>query len=62
MAKRQLVALFYLYSWCLVTVSALWLFLTVLWVGLQCVILVISDDHTILHTSNTYVGQQVINI
>ena len=32
-------------SWCLVTVSALWLFLTVQWVGLQCVA-VVFPDHT----------------
>ena len=30
---------------CLVTFGALWLFLTVLWVGLQCVI-VVFPDHT----------------
>ena len=30
---------------CLVTVNVMWLFLTVPWVGLQCVI-VLSPDHT----------------
>ena len=30
---------------CLVTVNVLWLFLTVPWVGLQCVI-VVFPDHT----------------
>ena len=30
---------------CFVTVNALWLFLTVPWVGLQCVI-VVYPDHT----------------
>ena len=34
MEKRDLVALLYLSSWCLVTVSVLWLFFKVLWVGL----------------------------
>ena len=32
--KRELVALLNLSSWCLVTVSSLWLFLAVPWVGL----------------------------
>ena len=44
MGKRVLVALLYL-STCLVTVKVLWLFLTVPWVGLQCVI-VVSPYHT----------------
>ena len=35
----------FLSSGCLVTVNVLWLFLTVPWVGLQCVILLFSD-HT----------------
>ena len=38
MVKKELVALLYLSSWCIVTVSVLWLFLLlfllVLWVGL----------------------------
>ena len=45
MGKRELVALLFLSSWCLVTVSVLWLFLTVWWVGLQFVIEVFPD-HT----------------
>ena len=45
MGKRELAALFQLSSWCLVTVSVLWLFFKVLWVGLQCVI-VFFLDHT----------------
>ena len=32
-------------SWCIVTASALWLFLTMQWVGMQCVI-VVFPDHT----------------
>ena len=42
---RELVALLKLSSWCLVTVNALWFFLAVPWVGLQCVI-VFFPDHT----------------
>ena len=40
MGKRELVAFLCLSSWCLVAVSALWLFLTLPWVGLQCVVVV----------------------
>ena len=45
--KRELVALLLLSYECLVTVGyyVLWLFLTVPWVGLQCVI-VVFPDHT----------------
>ena len=43
--KRNLVALLLLSHRCIVTIYVLWLFLTVLWVGLQCVILVFPD-HT----------------
>ena len=43
--ERELVALFFLSSWCLVTVSVLWLFLAVPKFGLQCVI-VVFPDHT----------------
>ena len=43
--KRDLVALLLVSNGCLVTVYALWLFLTVPWVGLQCVI-VVFPDHT----------------
>ena len=38
--KRELVTLLLLSFGYLVTVNALWLFLTVPWVGLQCVIVV----------------------
>ena len=41
--KRTLVALLLLSYRCLVTVNVLWLFLTVAWVGLQCVIVVFPD-------------------
>ena len=43
--KRKLVALLLLSNRCIVTINVLWLFLTVLWVGLQCVI-VVFPDHT----------------
>ena len=41
--KRELLALLLLTYGCLVTVYVLWLFLTVPWVGLQCVIVVFPD-------------------
>ena len=43
--KRKVVALLLLTYRCIVTVKVMWLFLTVPWVGLQCVILVFPD-HT----------------
>ena len=43
--KRELVAMLLLSFGCLVTVNILWLFLMVLWAGLQCVI-VVYPDHT----------------
>ena len=43
--KRDLVTLLLLSYGCLATVNVLWLFLTVLWVSLQCVI-VVFPDHT----------------
>ena len=45
MEKRELNALFCLSFCCLVSVNVLWLSLTLLWVGLQCV-LVVFPDHT----------------
>ena len=41
--KRELVALPLLSFGCLVTVNGMWLFLAVLWVGLQFVIVVFPD-------------------
>ena len=43
--ERKLVALLLLSYGCIVTIIVLWLFLTVPWVGLQCVIVLFSD-HT----------------
>ena len=45
MGKRGLLACRCLSSWCLVIVIVLWLFLTVPWVGVRCVIVVLPD-HT----------------
>ena len=47
-SKRILVALILLPYICIVTIHVLWLFLTVPWVDLQCVI-VVFPDHTYLH-------------
>ena len=41
----ELVALLLLPYGCIVTVNVLWLFLTVVWIGLKCVIIV-NPDHT----------------
>ena len=38
--KRNLVALLLLSYRCIVTINVLWLFLTVPWVGMQCMIMV----------------------
>ena len=43
--QRKLVALLLLSYKCIVTINVLWLFLTVPWDGLQCVI-VVFPDHT----------------
>ena len=43
--KRKLVALLLLSYRCIVAINVLWLFLTVLWVGLRYVI-VVFPDHT----------------
>ena len=45
--KREMVALLLLSFLCLVTVKVQWLFLTVPWLGLQCVT-VVFPDHTYL--------------
>ena len=47
MAKREWVVLQYLFSWCIVTVGVLLLFLTVSYASMQCVI-VVFPDHTYL--------------
>ena len=49
--KIKLVTLLLLSYRCIVTVNVLWLFLTVLWVCLQCVI-VVFPDHTHLFLSS----------
>ena len=48
---RELVVLLLLSYGCLVSVNVLWLFLTVMWVGLQCVIVVFpGHTHLPFHT------------
>ena len=50
--KREKVALLVLSYECLVTINVLWLFLTVPWVGLWCVIVVFPDHtHLLLYAS-----------
>ena len=46
--KGKLVALLLLSYRCIVTINVLWLFLTVQWVGLQCVIVVFPDETHLL--------------
>ena len=46
--KKKLVALLLLSYRCIVTINALWLFLTAPWVGLQCVIVVFPDHSHLL--------------
>ena len=41
--KRKRIALLLLSYRCIVTINVLWLFLTMSWVGLQCVIVVFPD-------------------
>ena len=56
MGKRELVALFYLSSWCLVTVSALWRFIAMPLVGLWCVFVEFPDHiRLLLCLKNTWV-------
>ena len=51
--RRGLVALLLLTCGCVVAVGVLWLFLTVPWVGLLCVVLVFPD-HSHLHFNNHF--------
>ena len=50
--KRKLVTLLLLSYRCIVTINVLWLFLTVPWVDLQCVIVVFADHTHFLTISN----------
>ena len=61
--KRKLVALLLLPYRCRVSVNVLWLFLTVLWVGLQCKIGVFPD-HTLMddRRRKTHNAQRPITI
>ena len=49
--KRMLVALLLFSYIYIVTINVMWLFRTVTWVGLQCVIVVFPDDTHILYHS-----------
>ena len=55
--KRMLVALLLLSYRCTVTINVLWLFLTMPWVGLQCVIVGFPD-----HTHLLFVFMAVVYI
>ena len=64
--KRELVALLLLPVGCLITVNGLWLFLTVPWVGLQCVIVVfpdhihlLLDEKIIAHTLSSIINDVI---
>ena len=59
--KRKLVALLLLSYRCIVTINVLWLFLTVPWVGLQCVI-VVFPDHTHLLLDRSKFRRSVITV
>ena len=54
--KRKLVALLLLSYRCIVTINVLWLFLTVPWVRLQCVIVVFPDHTHLLLTKFLFVS------
>ena len=54
--KRELVALLFVFG-CLVSVNVLWLFLTVSWVGLQCVILVFPHQTHLLFQYKFFMTQ-----
>ena len=49
--KRKLVALLLLSHRCIVTINALWLSLTMAWVGLRCVIVVFPNHTHLLFNS-----------
>ena len=54
--KRKLVALLLLSNRCIVTINVLWLFLAVLWLGLQCVIVVFpGHTHFLCHMAISYI-------
>ena len=52
--KRKLVALLLLSYRCIVTINVLWLFLTVPWVGLHCVIVVFPVHTHLLYNVDTH--------
>ena len=54
-SKSKLVALLLLSYRCIDTINVLWLFLTVTWVGLQCVIVAFPDHTHLLLKTSAYV-------
>ena len=56
--KRKLVALLLLSYRCFITINALWLFLTVPWVGMQYVI-VVFPNHTYLLLASLHTDQRL---
>ena len=54
--KRKPIALQLLSYRCIDTINVLWLFLTVPWVGLQCVIVVFTDYTHLILLNFLYVG------
>ena len=52
----KLVALLWLSSWCLVDIGVLWLFLTVPWDGLKCVIVILPDHTHLLFETKLYLS------
>ena len=56
--KRKLVALLLLSYRCSATINVMWLFLTLSWVGLQCVI-VVFPDHTHLLFQASLIFQSI---
>ena len=57
--KRKLVALLLLSYRFIDTINVLWLFLTVPWVGLQCVIVVFSDHTHLVYGRNSILIESI---
>ena len=56
--KKKLFALLLLFYRCIDTVNVMWLFLTVPWVGLKCVIVVFSDHtHLLFACTNPFLHE-----
>ena len=59
--KRKLVVLLFLSYRCLVTVNVLWLFVTMTWVCLQCLIVVFPDHTRLLFTVYCFCAHSFVN-